>query len=192
MPRNPIYSDLDNVLIGAIENEEGNPIDLEVRPDAIWFLESIARYGELAMLTSANRAWARMALNRLDPSRKLFKKVYTQEDLFPVALQLEMIDNARGVSEADRRALEAQIPALLPPGVIFDDRERGSWMYRLKAYATGIALIDPAMWIEVAPFRAGEPDQGGLRRAFQEFLVRNRTWGTKPAMGSARPVARAR
>jgi hypothetical protein len=192
MSRNPIYSDLDNVLIGPIADAAGFPIDLEVRPDAGWFLESISKYGELALLTAANREWADTALRRLGSSRKFIKNVYTQEDMFSVALQLEMIDNARGITEEDRRDLDAQIPAIFPPGVIFDDRKRGSWMYRLKAYATGIALIDPSMWIEVQPFDAGIPDQGGLRRAFQEFLVRNSRWGVKAAMGSARKIARAR
>lgn len=189
MARNPVYTDLDNVLIGPIDDPEGSPVDLEIRPDAHWFLESISRYGELTLFTSANREWAEIALERLDPDRKLFKNVYTQEDFYGIAVQLEMIETAQGLSEADREELYAQIPAILPPGVIFDDYPRGSWMYRLKALATGVAGLDPSMWIEVEPFQAGMQDSGGLRRAFQEFLVRNKRWSLKPAMGSGEVLA---
>lgn len=189
MARNPIYTDLDNVLIGPIDDAEGRPVDLEIRPDARWFLEAISKYGDLTLLTAANRDWAEIALEHLDPSRKLFKNVYSQEDLYGIAVQLEMIETAQGLTEQDRESLYLEIPAVLPPGVIFDDLPKGSWMYRFKALATGIAQLDPSMWIEVEPFHAGQPDSGGLRRAFQEFLVRNKAWGRKPAMGSGGALA---
>lgn len=188
-PAHPIYTDLDQVLIAPIIDPVTDlPVDLVVRPDVAWFLESISRYGELCLLSSANLDWVNFALQRLGAARKFITRVYTISDLYPIALRLEMIDKVK--DESDREQLDAQVPPLLTPGVIFDDYPVGSWMYRLKAIATGIASIDPLMWIEVAPFTSTAPDVGGLRQAFQEFLKRNVSWSKAPRMSGPGPSNR--
>lgn len=186
-PRAPIYSDMDNVLVGPIKNRQGELIGAEIRPDAAWFLETLSRYGDVALLTSANRTWANYVLEELGPAAKFLKNVYTVEDLYPVALALEMIDRA-GLSQRDKEELYGQVAPILSPGVVFDDYPVGSWMYWLKGLATGIANINPRMWIEVEPFEAGMRDRGGLRRAFAEFLNRNSEWTGGRSLSGRRRV----
>lgn len=187
MAREPIYLDLDNLLIGPIKDKDDELVDLEIRPDASWFLEALSRYGDLFLLTSANRTWAEYALERLGDDAKRFKNVFTREDLYPIALILEMIDREE-LNKRDKEELYAQVSPILPPGVIFDDYPAGSWMYYFKGLANGIANSNPEMWIEVEPFVAGERDRGGLRRAFAEFLKRNTRWTQKPSISGRRRV----
>lgn len=175
MPQRPIYVDLDGVLIASVRNPVTDlPEGIVVRPDTPWFLETLSRYGDLCLLSSAEPDWVEAALGEIGKPAALFSQVYTLSDLYPVAVRLEMIEKVK--SAQDRAELHAQIPSILPPGVIFDDWPRESWMYLLKGLATGIASIDPTLWIEVEAFHADTPDAGGLRRAFQEFLKRNGSW----------------
>lgn len=181
MEQRPIYVDLDEVLIASIRDPITDlPGDIVVRPDASWFLETLSRYGEVCLLSSAEPGWVEPALGRLGDAAKVFSKVYTLSDLYPIALRLEMIEKVE--SERDREELHAQVPSILPPGAIFDDYPAGSWMYLLKGLATGIIALDPSLWIQVDPFQPDAPDDGGLRRAFQEFLKRNSGWSKAPRM----------
>jgi hypothetical protein len=144
------------------------------------FLERLSMYGSLTLLTAASRAWANQVLGRLGPVTKLFKDVKTGEDLFSIWQQLEVVRKAEGLSTEDRETLYGEIQPILPPGVIFDDFPVGSGMYRLKGHATGIALINPHLWIQVEEFTPDGPDRGGLEKAFQEFKKRNATWRMRP------------
>jgi hypothetical protein len=181
MRKQPIYTDLDNVLVYAIlDPKTDRPVDLVVHPDAGWFLETVSRYGDLSLLTSANLDWATYALKRLGRSAKHFSHVYTNEDLYPVAAHLEMIERAH---PRDREELHEQVASILPPGVIFDDYPVKSWMYLLKGLATGITRIDPELWITVEKFEHPQEKSMSLRRAFGEFLKRNAGWNRTPRLG---------
>lgn len=187
MDKPPVYVDLDNLLIGPIKDKDGDLVDLEIRPDVDWFLESLGRYGDLYLLTAANRTWAEVALDRLGDTAKRFKGVYTSEDLYSIALILEMIDRGE-FSQRDKEELYGQVMPIIPMGVIFDDYPVGSWMYYFKGLANGIANLNPEMWIQVEPFVAGQRERGGLRRAFAEFLKRNSRWTRKPSLSGRRRV----
>jgi hypothetical protein len=181
--RKPIYVDMDNVLIAPILDRDGNAIDLLVRPGVKNFLERLSMYGELTLLTAASHSWAQQVLEKLGATAKLFKDVKTGEDLFPIWQQVEVVRNARGLSDADRESLYNEIKPILPPGVIFDDYPAGSEMYRLKGHATGIVQVNPHLWIPVDVFSTDDPDRGGLEKAFQEFKKRNSAWRARPAIG---------
>lgn len=175
MPERPIYVDLDGVLIASVRNPLTDlPENIVVRPDTSWFLETLSRYGELCLLSSAEPEWVESALAQIGDAARWFSQIYTLSDLYPIALRLEMIEKVEDAR--DRAELHAQVPSILPPGVLFDDWPKESWMYLLKGLATGIASLDPSLWIEVEAFQIAVPDAGGLRRAFQEFLKRNSSW----------------
>lgn len=182
--RKPIYVDMDNVLIAPVLDSEGNAKDLIVRPGVKNFLERLSMYGDLTLLTAASREWANIVMDRLGPISKIFKNIKTGEDLFPIWQQLQVVENAQGLSDEDRETLYNEILPILPPGVIFDDFPVGSGMYRLKGHATGIAQINPHLWVQVEEFTPDAPDRGGLEKAFQEFKKRNAAWRTAgPSVG---------
>jgi|SRR5579871_1263989 len=182
-PRKPIYVDMDNVLIAPVLDEEGNAIDLIVRPGVKNFLERLSMYGDLTLLTAASREWANQVLDRLGPTAKIFTNIRTGEDLFPIWQQVELIRNSRGLSDEDRETLYREIQPILPPGVIFDDFPVGSDMYLLKGHAAGIVQVNPHLWIQVEEFTAEKPDRGGLEKAFEEFKKRNAVWRARPSIG---------
>lgn len=183
IPTHPIYSDLDQVLIAPVHDPmTGLATDIIVRPDAGWFLESISRYGEVCLLTAADREWVKYALEEIGEPVKLISRVYSIEDLYPIALRLEIIEKVE--DPRDQEELRSQIPPILPQGVIFDDYPEGSWMNHLKGIATGMPRTSPSMWVQVDAFTETGVDDGGLRKAFQEFLRRNTAWNlpkVKPA-----------
>lgn len=175
IPTHPIYTDLDHVLIAPVHDPiSGLPIDVIVRPDVAWFLESISHYGEVCLLTAAERDWAKYALSEIGDAMKLISRVYSIEDLYPIALRLEIIEKVQ--DPRDREELLAQIPPILPQGVIFDDYAEGSWMNDLKGTATGMPKTTPSMWVQVEAFTETGIDAGGLRKAFEDFLKRNAAW----------------
>lgn len=142
MSRIRLYTDLDATLIDSEEN--GENVEVFVRPGAVPFLKRLAKIGDLWLVTHGTRDHARNAL-RVMKTRPLFKGLITREDLYK------------------RRQVA-------PPGFIFDDFPVGSWLYNLKATALG---IDPYFWIKVEPFRVHErPDRGGLDHAFKELVRR--------------------
>lgn len=184
MERKPIYSDMDNVLIAPIiDPVTDEPIDLIIRPGVKEFLEKLSVYGELNLLTAASLGWARIVLRRMGPIASLFKQVITAEDLYPIDQQLQVIRRADWLSSEDREQLYRQIQPILPPGVVFDDFPVGSDMYRLKGLATGIANLNPHLWIQVEEFTPDQPDRGGLRKAYEDFKKRNAAWRARPSIG---------
>lgn len=192
MPRKPIYVDMDNVLIAPIiDLVTEQPIDLIVRPGVEEFLQSLNRYGDLYLLTAATSGWARQVLVRVGPVVRLFKQVITGEDLFPIAHQIDVIRKVTK-SQNSREELYRTIEPILPPGVVFDDFPVGSDMFLLKGIATGIAYLNPHLWIQVDGFFPDRPDQGGLVKAFQEFRKRNASWRERPAIGNARRIKNIR
>jgi hypothetical protein len=170
----PIYVDLDQVLIAPILGDDGEPKDLIVRPGVGEFLDALRAHGEPCLLSSANQYWVEYALGRLGAAVDPLARIYTLDDLFQVALRLEMIERVKNAK--DREELKAQIPALLPPGFIFDDYPVGSWMYDLKGVATGIVHLSEDLWIRVPPFTSDTPDRDGLKKAFLEFEKKVGAW----------------
>lgn len=165
-----IYTDLDNVLINPVL-EEGTETVIEIipRPDVKWFLEALAREGEVWLLTAAEDAHAEKALEIIGPGSENIQGIMTAEDLYPVSCQVEMIFDAQGLSDDNRVELLSKIPPIAPAGVIFDDYPIGSGMFWLKSRAVGIG---PEKWIQVEPYSDETPDREGLRKAFEEFTTR--------------------
>ncbi len=172
-----IYTDLDNVLINPVQDVvTGEVLSIVPRPDADWFLESLANQGEVWLLTMANRAHANRALQLIGTEH--LSGIVSAEDMVHVIRLLEMILKADGLSDEDRRQLVSEIPKVGPPGMVFDDYPVGSDMQIVKSAAIGIG---PESWIEVEPFVTGVPDRKGLRKAFQEFQRRRKV---NTSMGS--------
>lgn len=187
MDRKPIYVDMDNVLIAPIvDPRTGDPVDLLVRPGVKKFLESLSVYGDLKLLSAASFSWVKIGLRAIGPVVKLFQDVFSGEDLFPIAQQIEVVEKAQGLTPADREELYRSIDPILPTGVMFDDFPVGSGMYRLKGIATGIMFVNPSLWIQVESFSPTEPDRDGLPKAYAEFQKRNNAWRGRPAMGSGK------
>lgn len=184
MDRKPIYVDMDNVLIAPIIDPKNNePVDLKVRPGVKRFLESLSAYGDLKLLSAASFSWVKIGLHAIGPVVRLFQDVFSGEDLYPIAAQIEVVDKAQGLTPEDREELYRSIEPILPAGVMFDDFPVGSGMYRLKGIATGIMFVNPSLWIQVESFSLTEPDHDGLAKAYAEFQKRNDAWRGRPAMG---------
>lgn len=182
--RKPIYSDMDNVLEAPVEHPvTGNPIDAHIRPGVEEFLARLTSYGDVYLLTAASRSWAAFVLRKMGPMTRFFKGIISKEDLYPIALQMEIVDKSPGLSDRDREELQRQIQPLFPPGVVFDDYPVGSDMYRLKGLATGIVYRNPSLWIQVDEYVSEDPEDRGLEKAYQEFKRRNTAWRGSPAMG---------
>lgn len=165
-----IYTDLDHVLINPVINPiSGTVVEIIPRPDVEWFLENLAREGELWLLTAADDVHAEAALDLIGPASAYLSGMISATDLYPVSKQLGMILDAQGLSEEDVQELAAQIPPIAEQGVIFDDFPVGSEMFWLKSSAVGIG---PERWIQVDAFSNEFPDQGGLRKAYEEFVTR--------------------
>lgn len=165
-----IYTDLDNVLINPVLDPiTGAVVEIIPRPDVEWFLEMLARQGELWLLTAAQDYHAESALAIIGPASENITGIISAQDLYPVSRQVEMIFDAQGLSDEDRAQLANEIPPIMPPGVIFDDYPVGSGMFWMKSSAVGIG---PERWIQVEAFSDESPDRGGLRKAFEEFEAR--------------------
>ena len=191
MDRKPIYVDMDNVLLAAIvDPKTEEPIDVLVRPGVKRFLENLSIYGDLKLLSSASLSWVKIGLRAIGPVTKLFKEIYSGEDLYPIAMQIEVVEKAQGLTPADRVELYQQIQPILAPGVIFDDFTVNSGMYRLKAIATGVMFLNSKLWIQVERFSPTEPDRNGLAKAYAEFQKRNDAWRGRPAMGKKMAASR--
>ena len=165
-----IYTDLDNVLINPVLDPiTESVVEIVPRPDVTWFLDSLSKEGELWVLTAAADCHADKALAMLDPEGRYVSGIISAPDLYEVSRQVDVILNAQGLTDQERATLTSQIPPVGPPGVMFDDFPVWSAMYWLKASAIGIG---PERWIEVDPFTDELPDQGGLRKAYEEFAMK--------------------
>lgn len=164
-----LYLDLDNTLVNPITDLKGNVTGIIPRPGAEEFITKLSRDGDLYLLTAAQRKHADKALSLLWPASRLFKGIYSIEDMGPVVEQLEVIAEDPDLTPDEQIRLWSDIKPLFPPGVMFDDYAVGSWMYLLKAASIGIG---PDRWIEVEHFGNGAPDQDGLRKAYKDFRKR--------------------
>lgn len=188
MPK-PIYLDLDNTL--GVGVEKRGELVFEVRPDTPWFVDAMARYGDLWLLSWATRDWVRDAFTALGRTASRFRGVISRENLQVVRRQMDVVEGAPGLSDGDRLDLYRQIAPIAAPGVVFDDFHLGSDFHRLKTLAVGTFLMGPHGWIRVESYGAGGPD-GGLRDAYREFQRRNDIWrGRAPGRGT-RPMAAVR
>jgi len=117
--------------------------------------------------TLASRAWS--PLSRLGPAFMHIKGVITREDMAIVADKLSDIEMDYNLDAFQREQKFSAVQPLFEPGYLFDDYQVGGWLYRLKATVVG---INESKWITVTPFSANQPDNGGLERAYNEFLSR--------------------
>lgn len=186
----PIYIDLDETLGTAVYGPFSmQPSAFEVRPEALWFLEALSRYGDLHLLTWAEIGWVKTAFRALGPHASLFKGVISREALLPVAMKLDAVDG-QNLPEAERLGLYKRIRPIAPPGVAFDDFPVGSRFYRIKTLAVGTFFMGPHLWIQVTAYESGTLDDS-LRLAYDEFQRRNRVWQGRsgwPGMGGMRPI----
>jgi hypothetical protein len=166
-----IYVDLDNTLANPVLGGPSGDdvIRIEPRPGAAWFLRNLQRHGEPWLLTAGSFAHARRSLAILGPSvERRLQGVIPYESLGPIEKQIKMAVSP-DLSDQDRFELWRAIEPIAPKGVVFDDFPVGSTMFVLKAKAVGIG---PQWWIRVEPFTTEQPDQGGLRKAYAEFVSR--------------------
>jgi hypothetical protein len=162
-----IYVDLDNVLVNPVVEPRGM-VRIHPRPGADRFLSSLARRGEMWLLTASDPFHAKNGLKSLGSAAKTFTGIITREDLAPVEEQLQIVF-AADLNEVDRSRLWATIPPIAPRGVVFDDFPVGSEMFLVKSTAVGIG---PEQWIQVEPFTSIHPDKNGLGKAYEEFKRR--------------------
>lgn len=180
MPRPPIYCDMDHVLVlPIIDPFTDEAKDIEIRPDVEWFLESLSRYGDVSLMSQADRGWVNFVVSKLGKAARFLKQKISRQDLAIIDRQIERV-NEKNLPIAERDLQYLRIAPILPAGVIFDDYPVGSWMFWLKSVANGTARTGGEMWIEVDPFLETIPEMGGLRRAFAEFERRNAVWRVKP------------
>lgn len=158
-----LYSDLDETLIFS-EELPGGSISIIVRPEASDFLQTLASYGDVWIMSFGTRPHVENAMRELGRrARNAVAGIITREDLRPITDDIELIDNLPGLRDEHRQTLEAEIPQLYPSGVIFDDQPVGSQLYRIKRAALG---IDENMWVQVGD------SEGGLWNAYRRFLAR--------------------
>jgi len=163
-----IYVDLDNVLVNPVLVGDRGGVRIDPRPGADRFLSSLARRGDLCLLTASDPHHAQYGLKSLGSAGRLFRHAITRRELAPVEEQIRVVLGA-DVGEEARARLWASIAPIAPPGVVFDDFPVGSGMFLLKATAVGIG---PERWIQVEAFTAGRPDWNGLAKAYEEFKLR--------------------
>lgn len=172
MRKTRIYVDLDQTLITSdIDQWTGEVKRIYPRVGVQEFLEHLAPFGQIWILTKATRPHLERAMRKLGPDvAKLVSGAITREDMEPVEDKVEAILTAP-ISSASKRALMLQVKPIFPRGVIFDNEPAGDQSYILKTTVVGAG---PSEWIEVEPFDIGVPDLGGLERAFSKFLQRRR------------------
>lgn len=177
-----LYADLDHTLINTVVDAQDRILRIEPRPGVDRFLASLARHGELWLLTASERTYALGALDVLGPAARAFSGAIFREDLEPVAAQIRAVLGAN-VEEGVRQELWGLVQPIAPSGVVFDDFPVDSEMFLLKATAVSAA---PEDWIQVEPFATGRPDRGGLAKAYSEFRAR---FQTGPRIGGRRRIA---
>lgn len=167
-----IYCDNDNTLTAPEWSPTGGNeiVNILVRPKAEWFLEQLSKHGEIYIITAATKDYAEKALSRLGEARKLIKGVISREDMLPVSNQIVDIECDPNLEWIEKVNKYNKIDPLFPEGYLFDDYPTGGWLYKLKAKVVG---IDESKWIKVKPFGPNDPDDGGLEKAFAEFVERS-------------------
>jgi hypothetical protein len=167
-----IYSDNDNTLTAPVWAPTGGNeiIDVLVRPKAEWFLEQLSKHGEVYIVTAATKDYADKALSKLGDARKLIKGVISREDMLPISDKIVDIECNPDLEWVEKARLYNLIKPLFPEGYMFDDYPAGGWLYKLKAKVLG---IDESKWIKVKPFGPHDPDDGGLEKAYAEFVSRS-------------------
>lgn len=163
----PLYSDLDETLLYSIwSGTEQKPVldGFVARPGAREFLENMARYGPVGIVTFASKGYAENAVDFLGVRDILDMGVTAWEDLEPVhlAIQTWLQRNPR-MTHAE---ILKRVDPILPKGVLFDNEPVGSVYFQVKSVAAG---IDASWWIKVPPFDLVHPDAGGLAKAFGDF-----------------------
>lgn len=171
-----LYVDLDNTLGYPLLRQE-QLVGFIVRPTAEWFLRTLARHGDVWLLSSAERSHVTRALRTLGRAANVLRGTLTREDLLPVAEALYRISvTSRSEAEQDRKL--SRVRKIARPGIMFDDFMVGTDMYLLKSKAIGIG---ENLWIQVEAFSEEFPDRGGLQKAYEQFL---RRFSPRPVMGS--------
>lgn len=167
-----IYCDNDNTLTAPKWSPNGGSeiIDILVRPKAEWFLEQLSKHGEVYIITAATKDYAEKALSTLGDARKFIKGVITREDMAPVADRIVDIETGGNLDWLAKERLYQKVKPIAPAGYLFDDYPVGGWLFKLKSKVVG---IDESKWIKVKPFGPSDPDDGGLERAYKEFLERS-------------------
>lgn len=167
-----LYVDLDETLIGPVRDwrEPSVMTGFKLRPGVREFLQELSKHGRITILTAASFDWAREVVPQL-PGMTLVRQVVTREELYPIAEQMAVIEEAP-VTEEEREALYREVEPIYPTGYMFDDYPVGSWMWRYKSLAAG---IPPKRWIQVSRFTPETPDReglSGLKEAIREFRRR--------------------
>lgn len=159
-PMDPIYVDLDDTLI--------HPEDRAVypRPGAADFLRNLAKHGAVYIMSHAILDHVQHALPYLGWGTSYLSGIISREDYQGVINEVDRID-ASPVSPAEKEGLRSKIPPVFAPGVIFDDWQVGSWIYRYKATTLGIG---PEMWLKVPPYNPANRGDDALDRAYQTFV----------------------
>lgn len=167
-----IYCDNDNTLTAPQWSPSGGNeiIGVLIRPKAEWFLEQLAKHGDVYVITAASKDYALQALNKLGEARKFIKDVISREDMLPISDKIVDIECNPELEWVEKHRLYEAIEPLYPEGYLFDDYPAGGWLYKLKAKVVG---IDETKWIKVAPFGPNDPDKDGLEKAYAEFISRS-------------------
>lgn len=166
-----IYCDNDNTLTAPEWSPTGGNeiVNVLVRPKAEWFLEQLSKHGEVYIITAATKDYATRALERLGDARKFIKGVLSREDMLPVSNKIVDIECNPELEWIEKERLYQKIKPIAPEGFIFDDYPVGGWLYKLKSKVIG---INESKWIKVKPFGPNDPDDGGLEKAYAEFVER--------------------
>ena len=173
MDKTRIYIDLDNTLGHVVFGPDGNSIaGFNVRPGVDEFLHNLSKYGDLYLLTSGSRPYAEFALGQVGQSAKLFKGLFTKEDMRTFSLKKDEAIWGGG-----------EPPETQPSGWVFDDLPTRSIGYENKS--SFIGLDDPNQWIQVDFYsstrrRPADPNDRGLEKAFAEFKKRLREAQKRP------------
>lgn len=167
-----IYCDNDNTLTAPQWSPNGGSeiVGVLIRPKAEWFLEQLAKHGEVYVITAATKDYALPALEKLGEARKFIKGVISREDMLPISDKIVDIECDSELEWVEKHRRYLAIKPLFPEGYLFDDYPVGGWLYKLKAKVVG---IDESKWIKVEPFGPNDPDKNGLEKAYAEFIARS-------------------
>jgi hypothetical protein len=161
----PIYVDLDDTLIRSDVDAKGGVTRIFPRPGAGRFLRRLSGVGPVYILSYATLSHVQDGLEAIGAEASFVSGILSREDLVPVIDALERI-SWEATPPRDRVRMIEGIPAIVPPGVIFDDQPVGSWYYLVKSTAAGIRS---GMWIQVPAYTQHLSDHDALDRAYRKF-----------------------
>lgn len=161
----PIYVDLDDTLTHH-EVEDGKTI-FTVRPWAPEFIQALSHYGDVYLLTFANKEHALQGLNRIGPAKRYISGVISREHLDPIADRISEIEQMPGLELGDKLRLYAEVPPIAQPGVVFDDNPVGSDFFWIKSRAVDIG---PEHWIQVPLYTPGRGGEYELHYSYWKFI----------------------